>query len=54
MSEVRSKSNIEIEITLGYPKADDMSRRLEFKWSGYSIRPSLMSILVMSLSKCLQ
>ena len=27
-----------IVITLGYPKADDMTRRLEFKWSGYSIK----------------
>lgn len=26
-----------VEITLGYPKRDDSSRRLVFPWNGYSI-----------------
>lgn len=26
-----------VEITLGYPKRDDKSRRLTFKWDGYTI-----------------
>jgi len=35
---LQNKVFSKVVITLGYPKADDMSRRLEFKWSGYSIK----------------
>ena len=38
MNRLKDKDFEKVVITLGYPKKDDQSRRLEFKWSGYSIK----------------
>lgn len=38
MTRLMNKEFEKVVITLGYPKADDLTRRLEFKWSGYSTK----------------